>query len=187
MPIRITSGSLKGRLLAVPRGAVIRPTGEKIRAALFNTLYALADFGNRCFLDLCSGSGAVGIEAVSRGFRQAIFVDKDVKTLTHLRRQVEFLGITSQTLFLPADIFSISWADRLSLPVDVIFMDPPYAMGDSVAPLIRRCIERSIIAPDGIIVAETDRELPEQLMGWSRRGKRYGETFLSFYRHHEKP
>jgi len=187
MPIRITSGFLKGRLLAVPRGATIRPTGEKIRAALFNTLYALTNFEDRSFLDLCSGSGAVGIEAISRGFRQAIFIDKDIKTLTHLNRQADILGIAARTLFLHADIFSTAWEDRLPIPADVIFMDPPYALGDSVVPLIRRCIERNIVAPDGIIVAETDRELPEQLADWTRKEKGYGEPFPSFYRRPEKP
>lgn len=182
MSIRITSGSLKGRLLAVPRSGTIRPTGEKIRAALFNTLYALMNFEERSFLDLCSGSGAVGIEAVSRGFRQAIFVDKDKKTLVHLNKQATLLGIVPRTLFLQADVFSSAWEDRLSLPIDALFMDPPYAMGDHVAPLIRYCIERHIVHPDGIIVAETDRELPESVAGWVRKGKRYGETFLSFYR-----
>lgn len=187
MSIRITSGSLKGRLLAVPHGGTIRPTGEKIRAALFNTLYALTNFEDGSFLDLCSGSGAVGIEAISRGFRQVIFIDRDKKTLAHLSKQAALLGIDTRTVFLQADMFSTSWADRLSHPMDVIFMDPPYAMGDSVAPVIRHCIERNIVAPDGIIVAETDRELPEQLADWPRKEKRYGETFLSFYRRSEKP
>lgn len=180
MFLRITAGILRGRRLTVP-DTTLRPTEEKVRAALFNTLYAMKEFEGTLFLDLFAGSGAVGIEALSRGCRRTVFVDRDRKTIAHLREQLTLLDIAADAVTLHADSFAATLKEKLPERADMIFIDPPYAERDRIAGLVRRCIEDGIVADRGVIVAESDTAISGEIAGWVGREKRYGGTFLTFY------
>ncbi|HOW51457.1 MAG TPA: 16S rRNA (guanine(966)-N(2))-methyltransferase RsmD [bacterium] len=180
MFLRITAGRLKGRRLTVP-DTTLRPTEEKVRAALFNTLFAMKEFEGALFLDLFAGSGAVGIEALSRGCARTIFVDRDRRMLAHLQQQLALLDVAATAEMICADSFTATLKEKLSERVDIIFIDPPYDDRDRIPELVRRCIEEGIVADHGVIVTESDTAMPEQIAGWGRKEKRYGGTFLSFY------
>jgi len=180
MFLRITAGSLKGRRLTVP-DTTLRPTEEKVRAALFNTLFAMKEFEGALFLDLFAGSGAVGIEALSRGCHRSLFVDRDRRTIAHLQRQLALLDLAATAEAICADSFTATLKEKLSERADMIFIDPPYDDRERLPGLVRRCIEEGIVADRGVIVIESDMAMPEEIAGWGRKEKRYGGTFLSFY------
>ncbi len=180
MFLRITAGRLKGRRLTVP-DTTLRPTEEKVRAALFNTLYALKEFEGTLFLDLFAGSGAIGIEALSRGCRRALFVDRDRRTLAHLQEQLALLDVAAAAETVCADSFTATLKEKLPERADMIFIDPPYGDRERIPGLVRRCIEEKIVTERGVIVTESDGAMPEEIAGWGRKEKRYGDTFLSFY------
>ncbi len=180
MFLRITAGRLKGRRLTVP-GTLVRPTEEKVRAAFFNTLYALKEFEGSVFLDLFAGSGAVGVEALSRGCRKAVFVDRDRRTLSHLQGQLVLLDVAAAAEILCADSFAATLKDKLTEPADIIFIDPPYDQRGRLPGLVRRCIEERLVTGDGILAVESDAALPGEIAGWNGKEKRYGGTFLTFY------
>jgi 16S rRNA (guanine966-N2)-methyltransferase len=172
--VRVTGGSFKGRGLAVPPGA--RPTEGRVREALFSMWGDLLD-GARV-LDLFAGSGVVGLEALSRGALDVLFVDDSLQAVKTLQENAAQLGerIEARKLSLPAGLA------RLSGPYDLVFADPPYAFAEygillaGIAPLL---------APDGEVVVEhsTRKELPIEIGSLVRTDvRRYGESSLSFYR-----
>lgn len=180
MFLRITAGRLKGRRLTVP-GTLVRPTEEKVRAALFNTLYSLRELESSVFLDLFAGSGAVGVEALSRGCRKAVFVDRDRRTIAHLQGQLTLLEVAADSTTVQADSFAATLKDKLTEPADIIFIDPPYEERARVPGLVARCISDGIATPTGVVVTETDTAMPEEIVRWRGKEKRYGGTFLTFY------
>jgi len=180
MCLRITAGSFKARKIPLADEA-IRPTEEKVRAALFNTLFALRDLEGTLFYDLFAGSGAVGIEAVSRGAAQVIFTERDRKRARFLEGQLSALGIADRARVFCADAFSARVKEFLPRPADIIFIDPPYAERERLMPLAAQCIREHLVAPDGILIVESDGALPDEVEGWQKKEKRYGGTYLSFF------
>jgi 16S rRNA (guanine966-N2)-methyltransferase len=169
--LRITGGELGGRRIRVPRGArELRPTTERVREAVFSILGDVS--GNRV-LDLFSGSGALAIEALSRGAAEAVLVDTRPATA---RRNVESLGLEDRARTVRADAARfLRRADEQSF--DLVLCDPPYKLADRLAadldPLIRR-----VLAERGRVVVETspDRPLPLELQLLVER--RYGDTLI---------
>jgi 16S rRNA (guanine(966)-N(2))-methyltransferase RsmD len=180
--LRISGGALRGRAVAVPPGA--RPTEGRVREALFSI------WGERVrgasFLDLFAGSGAVGIEAASRGARRVLCVEEDPRAVRTLRENVDALGgavgegtIAARRLPLPRGLAFLVEASEPAF--DLIFADPPYVFTayerliEELAPLLaaggEAAVEHSARAP-----------LPERVGALARTGeRRYGETALSFY------
>jgi 16S rRNA (guanine(966)-N(2))-methyltransferase RsmD len=117
--MRIVSGSLRGRLIQSPKGRDIRPTGEKVRAAIFNTLYSKLDLTKCTVADICCGTGALGIEALSRGAQFCTFVDTDTKMVSI---NVTTLELQDQSLMIRNPAQKVV----LNKKADVIFLDPPY-------------------------------------------------------------
>ncbi len=173
--VRIGAGTLRGRSLPVPKG--VRPTGSRVREALFDILGPSVR-GMR-LLDLYAGSGAVGIEAVSRGAAAVVLVESERSIARGLRRQVREWGLSEVTVRearLPAAL------ERLQdSAFDLVFADPPYAF-DGWSRLLT--LAAPLLAPGGALVAEHDRrgDLPEAA-GDLRldRLRSYGETELGFY------
>lgn len=176
--VRISGGELKGRTLAVP--ARIRPSGSRLREALFDIWQGRVR--DAILLDLFAGSGAVGLEALSRGARQVVFVDADKAVLEILRQNLQGLPATDLVVLaaeLPGDLERIS--DRLPTAADLIFADPPY---DFAAYEELLAASSSLLAVGGEMVVEhrVQVELPARVGDLRQFTKRrYGDSSLSFY------
>ena len=161
---RVIGGSGRGRRLQMPRGDATRPTGARVRQTLFDILGARVP-GAR-FLDLFAGSGAVGVEALSRGAARVVFVESRRVAVGAIRRNVEALGVEDDACrvmrrdALPAIDDLARSADRF----DLVFLDPPYA-GDDYEPTLERLGEASLLAPGALVIAEHfhKRALPETI------------------------
>ena len=175
--MRIIAGTHRGRRLLVPRGLVTRPTSDRARETLFALL---GDLGETRFLDLFAGSGAVGIEALSRGAERVCFVESARAALTALRANLQAIGSTCPTEVVPGPLPAS--VDRLEGPFDVIFLDPPYAEESLAKTTLNRVLSGHLDAPGGIVVVEHAARhspiLPEGLTVPTTR--RVGDTAFTF-------
>lgn len=181
--MRLTGGLDRGRKLRAPRGAATRPTSAKVREAIFNILGPPHD---AAVLDLFAGTGALGIEALSRGAARAVFVEKGHRACEALRRNLRELKLAERAAIVPLDV-------RAALPklalagerFDWVFLDPPYAEGDTTAEILGGLADGDVLSPAGVIVVEHDKRHrpPESAGGLFRTDHRsYGDTELTFYR-----
>ncbi|MBA2541205.1 MAG: 16S rRNA (guanine(966)-N(2))-methyltransferase RsmD [Deltaproteobacteria bacterium] len=180
--MRIVGGTLGGRVLRAPAGASTRPTSEKVREAVFGILGQNALDGH--VLDLFAGSGAVGIEALSRGAPHATFVDSARLALTATRGNLKDLGVEDRATVITSD--AIAFAKRPlpegAAPWRLVFVDPPYASDLATRAVL--AIPSASLAPDVVIVIEHDRRnAPPEALGSLVRTdeRRYGDTLISFY------
>ena len=166
--MRVVAGSLGGRKLVSPAGEDTRPTSERVREAMFNALFSLDAIDGSRVLDLFAGSGALGIEALSRGAAHATFVEQDRAALAALRENVETLRIASQTTVIAGD--GLRHLETMG-DYDLILLDPPYGF-DGWSALLSS-IE------SGTVVIESDRAV-DPPFGWVvHRVKRYGGTVVT--------
>ena len=179
--MRIIAGSLKGRRLAPVKGP-IRPTGAKVREAIFNILGEAVKEAR--VLDLFAGTGALGIEALSRGAQAVVFVEDHPESLKVLRRNLESLDLRDRARVLPVAVhqalkkLAVQGAD-----FDLAFLDPPYG-GEKAAAALQALAAAEIMAPEAWVVAEHSRRdtLPEAAGVLTRRElRRYGDTQVAFY------
>lgn len=176
---RIVAGVAGGRRLSVPpRGT--RPTTDRVREALFNVLAVRRDFGGLRVLDLYAGSGALGLEAMSRGAASALFVDNDRRAAEVIGRNVEALGLPGATV-RRAPVAAVLAAGAPA-PMDLVFVDPPY---DVAAPEVRQVIDglcrHGWVAPGCVVVVERPTSAPGSSWpdGWTQWPvRRYGDTRL---------
>lgn len=179
--MRIIGGELKGRVLSHVRGR-IRPTAAKVREAVFNIL-GDAVLEARV-LDLFAGTGALGIEALSRGAREAVFVEDHPEALKVLRRNLESLDLKDRAVVHPVPVRQA--LKKLSVhgeDFDLAFLDPPYGEEKALAAL-NDLAAAGILAPGAWVVAEHSRRehLPETAGSLARRElRRYGDTQVAFY------
>lgn len=153
--MRIIAGRFKGKTLDAPKGLNTRPTSDRVREALFNVLEHGApalDFEGARVLDLFAGSGALGLEALSRGARYSLFIEDDAGARGAIRRNVEALGLTGITKIWRRDATKLGPAGSLA-PFDLIFCDPPYGKGLGERALAS-AVEGQWIAPEAIAVLE---------------------------------
>lgn len=182
--MRITGGKHKGRTFAPPRVKGFRPTMEKVRQAVFAMIESQVDLSLTQVLDCYSGSGAFGLESISRGSGHCTFIEKNPDLLDFTKKIAEKLQILGSTKFirgtLPAEL------GKLSIEFDLVFADPPYDTppGDFLTHLL----ELKILKPDGILVfelAKSKRALIPQSVELSLellRDKTYGDTEVIIYR-----
>jgi 16S rRNA (guanine966-N2)-methyltransferase len=178
--MRVSAGSAKGTHLRAPRAGV-RPTSDRVKEALFNALAPrLADAR---VLDVFAGTGALGIEALSRGAARAVFVERDPRAVAAIRRNLAAALMDDRGEVrrgtVPAALDAL---ERDGLAFDLIVLDPPYGQ-DLPARTLRRLAASSLVATDGVIAAEGHwRDDPGDIPGLRRiRDARYGETGLWFY------
>lgn len=160
--MRVIAGELKGRKLASVSGNATRPTTDKIKEAVFHMLGPFFD-GGSC-LDLFSGSGALGIEALSRGMDEAIFIDKSPNAIQVIKQNLQTLGVAEQGEVYRTDAFrAVEAVAKRGLQFDLILMDPPYGKVDYIK-LIGQALESGIIKKGGFLYAEHTPEeaLPEE-------------------------
>jgi 16S rRNA (guanine966-N2)-methyltransferase len=171
--VRVVAGEFRGRRLAAPRGARTRPTADRVREALFSML---GDVSGARVLDLYAGSGALGIEALSRGARSAVFVERDARAVDVIERNLASLGLEQQVVRQDA----VRFLARAQGTFDLVFCDPPY---DSASRLARPLSERlpALTAADARIVTESDKRSPLELPLPLLTERTYGDTRIAIH------
>jgi 16S rRNA (guanine(966)-N(2))-methyltransferase RsmD len=165
--------------LKTVEGLAVRPTSDRLRETLFNIL-APQIKGSR-FLDLCAGSGAVGLEALSRGASHVTFVDKSRRACSAIQVNLDTIGITGEATIINKD--AVSALKNLTGKFDVIFFDPPYE-SDVYDRVLREIGESYLCAPDTVVVVEHRvKQPPEQMYGGLEiiRTVKQGESSLGFF------
>ena len=184
---RIVAGAAKGRRLAVPAQGT-RPTSERAREALFNSLRALLDLDAAAVLDLYAGSGAVGLEALARGAGSATFVEADPRACQVLRRNIDAVGLPGAHLERRAVAAWLGLGPSAidTAPFDLVFADPPYAVPDEqVAAVLAGLAVPGWLRDGAIVVVERGSQgvelpWPDGITGVQRR--RYGDGVLWYGR-----
>ncbi len=180
--LRIIAGSAKKMILSVPKGWTGRPTADRVKESLFNIVgNTLVD---RRFLDIFSGTGNVGIEALSRGAAQCIFIEQNGAAVATIHKNLAKAGFENRAQVIKKDACrGIQYLSSAGEKVDFIFLDPPYDCGLGLA-VLTTLAEINILLPGGFVVAESSKreEFPLHLQNlelWRR--EKYGDTLLWFY------
>ena len=182
--IRIIAGKYRGRKLKVPQGADIRPSTDQLREGLFNILSDLTDFGNMIFIDLYAGTGALGLEALSRGAKKVLFIEASQKNMTVLKQNLDSIS-PKQNYFELTIGNSAQWLSRFSDPGTpcVVFLDPPFE-GKEYELILNKLKALPTIRKGSLIVVESNqaREIsfPENFLLLKQR--RYGSVKLNILR-----
>jgi 16S rRNA (guanine966-N2)-methyltransferase len=186
--MRVIAGKYRSRPLRAPRGMDIRPTSDRLRETLFNVLTAgnPAALEGSVWLDLFAGTGAVGIEALSRGAKQVYFVESSIAAAEVIHNNLKSLGAVSGF-----KVFHEEWArafwrmEREHVAADVVFIDPPYQMRDAYRETLRVLAESPVVWAMSMVIAEHEKKFdPGEEFGPLRRFRRIvqGNAALSFYR-----
>ena len=177
--MRIVGGNLRGRVLRAPGGAATRPTSEKVREAVFNILGSVA--GDRV-LDLFAGSGALGIEALSRGATHATFVDAARPAVTAIRSNLRELALEDRATVVPGDAVGFAARHQPEAPWRLVFVDPPYRSDLATRAVL--ALPCKHLSTEAMVVIEHDRRnAPPDTLGSLLRTdqRRYGDTLISFF------
>jgi len=191
--LRIVAGLARGRTLRVPRGVAVRPTAERVREALFSIL------GDRCLearvADICAGTGALGLEALSRGGRRLLCVERSPAVAAVLRQNIASVGLSGAEIMVGDARRVLTRLGRDQACFDLIFLDPPYQQR-LFTPLVRAVFTEGLLAPQGLLVVEhpadmvsplaeegTTRadEVPVVTGGRMTDQRRYGTVALAFF------
>lgn len=175
--LRITGGELRGRRLRTPGGGA-RPSADRVRESLFARLGSLE---GALVLDLYAGSGALGIEALSRGALGATFVERSRRGVAVLRGNVAALGLEDRAEVVPGDVVAaVSRLGSRGARYHLVLLDPPYASGE-VARALEALRDAGILAPGAMLVIESGRRHPVPAVeGFARRDeRRYGDTLIT--------
>ncbi|MEA5061245.1 MAG: 16S rRNA (guanine(966)-N(2))-methyltransferase RsmD [Erysipelotrichaceae bacterium] len=176
--MRIVGGIYRSRIIVFPEDEMVRPTKDRIRESIFNALSS--DVIGRDVLDLFAGSGAYGLEAISRGSKSVTFVDNYRKSIEAIKFNVNSLDINSQSMVINTDYASFLTSN--SKQFSLVFLDPPYRM-DIYKDVIRKMEEKEIITSNAIIVCEADHQIDfKDLRFASIKEYRYGEIFVFILR-----
>lgn len=181
--MRVVGGSLRGRALAVPEHAGVRPTSDRVRESVFNILAHGIDgfaIGEARVIDLFAGTGALGIEAISRGARYCLFVEEDARSRALIRRNIEAMGLTGVTRVWRRDACDLGPAGNMA-QFDLAFLDPPYGKG-LASRALAALATGGWLAPGAIVVLEeragADPPTPTPFTELDRR--RWGDTEVRF-------
>ncbi len=172
--MRVVAGTLRGRRIESPKSRTTRPTTDKARQATFNALGSLGVIEDAVVVDAFAGSGAMGIEALSRGAQHCTFIENDREALAVLQANLEYLGLRDRSTVVRGD--ALARLDQIA-NATLVIADPPYEFN--------RWAELFARANGELVVAESDRELETEnppITGWEAiRVKRYGRAFVTFF------
>jgi 16S rRNA (guanine966-N2)-methyltransferase len=183
---RIVAGALGGRRISAPPGAATRPTSDRVREALFSTLEAMTDLAGARFADLYAGSGAVGLEALSRGAEHALLVESDARAARVIRDNIVALQASPAARLVIGKIPHVLAAGPEDGPYDIVFADPPYSGPEAlVTATLTALAQGGWLAADAVVVVE--RSSRTGSVTWvegvtGERSRRYGETTLWYGR-----
>ena len=184
--MRITGGTLRSRTLRAPRGSATRPTTDRVREALFGILASAGALEGANVADLYAGTGALGIEALSRGARRATLVESARPALAVLRANVASLGVKDRVHVVPGDVATCAARIASDGPFDLVLADPPWADVDSGAAanaLASLAAARAFASTATLVLEHASRSQPPEIVGLAREGtRRYGDTALTFYK-----
>src|ERR1700730_14683576 len=186
--MRVIAGKLRSRPLRSLRGMDLRPTADRLRETLFNVLSAgnPAVFEDTAWLDLCAGTGAVGIEALSQGAAKVYFVESSTAAATLIRQNLHALGVADGFEVLKEDVTrALPKLEARNVTADFIFLDPPYRMEKIYVEVLQLLSQSSLLAPDAVLVVEHDKRFdlgdgPAPLQRY--RKLEQGDAVLSLYR-----
>ena len=190
--MRVIAGKYRSRQLRSLRGMDIRPTSDRLRETLFNVLTA----GNpdalagSVWLDLFAGTGAVGIEALSRGAKQVIFVESSSASAAIIRKNLQSLGIVEGFRIVPQELpHAFHRIEQDHVTAGVVFIDPPYRMESAYTKTLQALADSSLIGPISVVVVEHEKKFdPGQEFGSLQRFRQLvqGSAAMTFYRRYEK-
>lgn len=177
--MRIIAGSRKGARISAPKGLDTRPTGDRVREAAFNLIGPVDDAS---VLDLFAGSGAMGLEALSRGARSAVFVESDRDACRAIERNLEKLRLTGATVLCQNANSALSAEAAAGRRYDLVLVDPPYRMFSSLQNALSAYLP-TVLAEDGLAVVETASDEEPDLPLTQRTSRRYGAARLTLFHH----
>lgn len=181
--MRVISGERKGRRLLAPKGMQTRPTSDRVKEAIFNILGL--HFQDISVLDLFSGTGAMAIEALSRGASIAVIIDDSPEAILWIRRNLSACGFEGKAKLIRWNIArNLRCMSRISCKFDLVFLDPPYRKG-LIEPAFSHLIEENVLNNHARIVVEhaSTEALPDHFQNMIREDvRKYGDTGVSFYR-----
>jgi 16S rRNA (guanine966-N2)-methyltransferase len=175
--VRIIAGSRKGARIFAPKGQDTRPTADRVREAAFNLIGPVDD---AVVLDLYAGSGAMGLEALSRGAGRAVFVESDRDACRTIERNLDKLRLTG-AMVLCEDAVRVLAADASGgRRYDLVCVDPPYRQFSGVEPVLARYLP-AVLEPEGLVVVETPKREEPELPLAKRTSRHYGSTRLTVF------
>jgi 16S rRNA (guanine966-N2)-methyltransferase len=175
--VRVIAGSRKGHTLVAPRGLDTRPTSDRVRENVFN-LVGPVDGAH--VLDLFAGSGALGIEALSRGAARAVFVERDPDAVRAIERNLDRLRLTGARVVRDDVLRTIAQEASAGAKYDLVLVDPPYGMLTEIQPRLARHLP-TLLAADGLLVVETDSRTEPELPLPVRTSRKYGQTRVTLF------
>jgi len=177
---RIIAGIAGGRRIETPKGDATRPTSDRVREALFGALQARGVLDGAVVLDLFAGSGALGLEAASRGAARVVLVDSAREAVAVARRNAAGLGLDGvRVVQAPVLRYLATAASGGEAPADLALLDPPYPLGEAALAEVLRGLDAGHLAPEAVVVVERDvrSPAPSWPAGWTGEGaRRYGDT-----------
>ena len=174
--MRVIAGTHRGARIAAPRGLSTRPTGDRVREAAFNLIGPLDD---AVVLDLFAGSGAMGIEALSRGAASATFVESNKAACRTISENLEKLKLTGARVVCADAVWTLRQESRV---YDLVLVDAPYEEWEELEPKLAKHLTR-VLAPDGLLVVETGARTSPELPLPIRTSRRYGSARLTLFDH----
>ena len=176
--MRIIAGSRKGSRIAAPRGRSTRPTGDRVREAAFNLVGPVEDAD---VLDLFAGSGAMGLEALSRGARRCVFVESDRAACRAIAANLEKLRLTGAVVRCRDAVAALREERAAGRTYDLVLCDPPYERYEELAPALAATLPL-VLAAGGLLVVETGAGIQPELPLEQVTSRRYGSARLTLYR-----
>ena len=183
--MHITSGRLKGKKLANCKSRSIRPAMALVRKSIFDTIGNLIE--EAYVLDLCAGSGSLGIEALSRGAKSLTLVDSTKEAIRLIKKNLELCNLKANVIFgrLPRILGKKSLFEEGKSKFDLIFLDPPYGNSEFIEKVLEVIIKKKLLSTEGIILIETedkaDYSIPEELNVY--KIKRFGNTKVTYLKY----
>jgi 16S rRNA (guanine966-N2)-methyltransferase len=177
--VRIIAGSRKGHTIYAPPGRETRPTSDRVRENTFNLIGPVDDAS---VLDLFSGSGALGLEALSRGAASAVFVESDRNAVRVIERNLDKLRLTGATVVRRDALHALAAEASAGRKYDLVLLDPPYDRYEEMQPTLARHLP-AVLAENGLVVFETDARTEPQLPLALRTSRKYGSARVTLFEH----
>ena len=177
--MRIIAGSRKGARIAAPKGAATRPTGDRVREAAFNLIGPVDE---ALVLDLYAGSGAMGLEALSRGARRCVFVESDRAACRVIQANLEKLRLTGAVVRCRDAVAALRQERAAGTRYDLLLVDPPYSDYASSLQMTLSDLLPAVLAPDGLVILETAAKTEPELALEPVTSRRYGSARLTLFR-----
>ncbi len=175
--MRIIAGSRKGHKIAAPKGHDTRPTGDRVREAAFNLI---GPVDGASVLDLFAGSGAMGLEALSRGAESATFVEADARAAGAIRDNLERLRLTGARIVREDALRALAAEGSAGRKYDLVLVDAPYDRYPDLEPMLARYLP-NVLAEDALVVVETSARVEPELPLQQRTSRAYGSVRLTLY------